>query len=312
MNQLVQLQGTALDAQTVVLNAKNKAGLESNTPPAPGLTSSFYIDNLVTVEHLTLSRPLWPDGTPILQYINRTEIFETDLTAAAGTIPRLGTATAANLAQVEAASYVDDINFSTLQRPGLDRFLSQQVANLLSGIDSAAQMGPSGAAAFSNAVATFTSATYNPTTGAGYLGPQGAYGKNFIQPTTANQVPAGAQPLNYSNGNTFQYGRYHVKQLKQTEVYHRNFGNTSNEFGDSSNEFGRFATTMLYPNSAAAIRGCARPDVPAAHQLGVLRRGREAGGGPPRLRGTGRPNLSGSPHPAKHPVSRVGLTDHHR
>jgi hypothetical protein len=264
LNQLVQLQGTALDAQTVVLNAKNKAGLdESNIPPTPspteppGQPSNFYTDNLVTVEHLTLSRPLWPLGTPILQYINRTETFETDLTNAANAIPTLGIATAANLAHVEAASYVADINFSTLQRPGLDRFLSQQVANLLSGIDSAAQMGPSGAAAFSNAVATFTSATYNPTTGAGYLGPQGAYGKNFIQPTTANQVPAGIQPLNYMDVNTFQLGKYHGKQLKQTQVYHRNFGNTSSVSGDTSNEFGRFVTTSLYPNSAAAIRGAA-------------------------------------------------------
>ena len=247
MNRLVQLQGTVLDAQTVVLNVKNKDGLESNAP-SPGTTSTFYNDNLVTVEHLTLSRPLWPYGTPILQYINRTETFETDLTTAAGTISNLGIAEAANLAQVEAASYVDDINFSTLQRPGLDRFLSQQVTNLLNGIDSAAQLGTSGAAAFSNAVATFTAATYNPTSGAGYLGPRGAYGKNFIQPTTANQVPAGRQPLSYSAGNTFQYGRYHAEQLKKAVVYHRNFG-------DSSGVYGRYVTTKLYPNPAAAIRG---------------------------------------------------------
>jgi hypothetical protein len=136
-------------------------------------------------------------------------------------------------------------------------YLTQQVTTLLGAIDGAAQLGPSGTAAFQSAVAAFTSATYDPATGSGYLGPHGAFGKNFIQPTTYNQTPAGAPTIDYSTGNTFQYGKYHVVRLKQAKVYHRNYGNLSSGYGDPSNLYGRFTTTALYPNSAAAIRGSA-------------------------------------------------------
>jgi len=246
LNQLVQLQGSALDAQTAALYSKLMYGLESNTP-ASGTTSSYYNDNLVTVEHLTMSRPLWPYGTPILNYINRTEVFETDLTSASGIISKVGIGAAANLAQTEASSFTADINLSTLQRPGLDTFMNQQVGSLVSQIDTAAQSGVSGAAAFAAAIQSFTTATYNPTTGSGYLGPRGAYGRYFVQPTTANQVPEATTPLSYSTGNTFSFGRYTAKKLRQTVVYHRNFT-------DSSNEYGKYVTTSLYPNSAVAIR----------------------------------------------------------
>ena len=274
LDHLVQLQGAALDAQTVALNAKRNDELLSDQPGitasgsySPGTTSLFYNANLTTVEHLTLSRPLWPYGTPILDYINRTELFETDLTTAVSSIsgsvsmsiPKLGIAAAANLAQIEAASFTADINLSTLQRPGLDTFMNQQVGTLLTQINAAAQSGPSGAAAFAAAVQSFTTATYDQRTGAGYLGPRGAYGRYFVQPTTANQVPSEAYknaafkpPFPYSTGNTFAYGRYKAKQLLKTATYHRNFGNTSNEI--ASNEFGSFVTTALYPNSAVAIR----------------------------------------------------------
>ena len=187
------------------------------------------------MEHLTLSRPLWPYGTPILDYINRTELFETDLTTAVSIIStKLGIAAAANLAQIEAASFTADINLSTPQRPGLDTFMNQQVGTLLTQINAAAQSGPSGAAAFAAAVQSFTTATYDQTTGAGYLGPRGAYGRYFVQPTTADQVPSEAytyarSALSYSTGNTFAYGRYKAKQLHKTAIYHRNFGDASNE-----------------------------------------------------------------------------------
>lgn len=251
LDHLVQLQGAALDAQTVALNAKRNDGvpLASGTmpltdTPSPGNTSPFYNANLTTVEHLTLSRPLWPYATPILDYINRTELFETDLGNAAGIISTKGIAAAANLAQIEAASFTADINLSTLQRPGLDTFMNQQVGTLLSQINAAAQSGPSGAAAFAAAVNSFTEATYDPTTGAGYLGPRGAYGRYFVQPTTADQVP---KALPYSTGNTFAYGRYKAEKLLKTAIYHRNFGGASNLKGG-------FVTTALFPNSAVAIR----------------------------------------------------------
>ena len=205
LGHLVQLQGAALDAQTVALNAERNDELLSDQPGitasgsySPGTTSLFYNANLTTVEHLTLSRPLWPYGTPILDYINRTELFETDLATAVSSIrigpvsiPKLGIAAAADLAQIEAASFTADINLSTLQRPGLDTFMNQQVGTLLTQINAAAQSGPSGAAAFAAAVQSFTTATYDQTT-ARILGPAGAYGRYFVQPTTANQVPSEA------------------------------------------------------------------------------------------------------------------------
>jgi hypothetical protein len=263
LDHLVLLQGAALDAQTVALNAKRNDGvpLAASPPPltdtaSPGNTSPFYNANLTTVEHLTLSRPLWPYGTPILDYINRTELFETDLGNAAGIISTKGIAAAANLAQIEAASFTADINLSTLQRPGLDTFMNQQVGTLLTQINAAAQSGPSGAAAFAAAVQSFTTATYDQTTGAGYLGPRGAYGRYFVQPTTTNQVPSEAyanvspslKPPNfYSTGNTFAYGRYKAKQLHKTTTYHRNFAGAPTVKGS-------YVTTVLYPNSAVAIR----------------------------------------------------------
>ena len=249
LDNLVQLQGAALDAQTVALNAKRNDGLASaSDTPLPGTTSNFYNANLTTVEHLTLSRPLWPYGTPILDYINRTELFETDLTMAAGIISTKGIAAAANLAQIEAASFTADINLSTPQRPGLDTFMNQQVGTLLSQINAAAQSGPSGEATFAAAVQSFTTATYDPTTVAGYLGPRGAYGRYFVQPTTTNQVPVPKKmALPYTTVNTFAYGRYKAKQLHKTTTYHRNFGGASTVKGS-------FVTTALYPNSAVAIR----------------------------------------------------------
>ena len=129
--------------------------------PLPGTTSPFYNANLTTVEHLTLSRPLWPYGTPILDYINRTELFETDLTTAVSNIPKLGIAAAANLAQIEAASFTADINLSTPQRPGLDTFMNQQVGTLLTQINAAAEKGPSARTQSPHAVQSFTTATYD-------------------------------------------------------------------------------------------------------------------------------------------------------
>jgi hypothetical protein len=243
---LADLQGTALDAATVVLNTKRNDGLESDIP-LPGTTSLFYNDNLTTVEHLTLSRPLWTFGTPILNYINRTELFQTDLATASTLIPKLGIATAASLAGVEAASFTADINLSTPERPGLDTFMGQQVATLLTQINNASQSGTAGAPAFAAAVSSFQQATYNSTTGAGYLGPQGDYGRYFVQPTTADQIPKPTTPLPYSTGNTFALGRYRAKKLHQTAVYHRNFG-------DATNVYGKYVTTALFPNSAVAIR----------------------------------------------------------
>ena len=185
--------------------------------------------------------------TPILDYINRTELFQTDLATAVSSIPKLGIAAAANLAQIEAASFTADINLSTPQRPGLNTFMNQQVGTLLTQINAAVQSGPSGAAAFAAAVNSFKEATYDSTTGAGFLGPQGAYGRYFVQPTIADQVPKTTMPLSYSVGNTFALGRYKAKQLHTTAIYHRNFG-------DASNEYGKYVTTALFPNSAVAIR----------------------------------------------------------
>ena len=263
LDHLVQLQGAALDAQTVALNAKRNDNIKGfSDMPVPGNTSLFYNANLMTVEHLTLSRPLWPYGTPILDYINRTELFETDLATAvisisgsvSMSIPTLGIAAAANLAQIEAASFTADINLSTLQRPGLDTFMNEQVGTLLTQFNAAAQSGPSGAAAFAAAVQSFTTATYDQTTGAGYLGPRGAYGRYFVQPTTLDQIPSAAYanvsftpPFPYSTGNTFAYGRYKAKQLHKTTTYHRNFAGLPTLKGS-------FVTTVLYPNSAVAIR----------------------------------------------------------
>jgi hypothetical protein len=185
--------------------------------------------------------------TPILDYINRTELFQTDLATAVSSIPKLGIEAAANLVQIEAASFTADINLSTPQRPGLNTFMNQQVGTLLTQINAAAQLGPSGAAAFAAAVNSFKEATYDSTTGAGFLGPQGAYGRYFVQPTIADQVPKTTTPLSYSVGNTFALGRYKAKQLHTTAIYHRNFG-------DASNEYGKYVTTALFPNSAVAIR----------------------------------------------------------
>ncbi|MGA7496912.1 MAG: hypothetical protein WBX00_09300 [Isosphaeraceae bacterium] len=64
--------------------------------------------------------------TPILDYINRTELFQTDLATAVSSIPKLGIAAAANLVQIEAASFTADINLSTPQRPCLNTFMNQQ------------------------------------------------------------------------------------------------------------------------------------------------------------------------------------------
>ena len=252
LDHLVLLQGVALDAQTVALNAKRNDGLVSDTP-SPGTTSAFYNSNLTTVEHLTLSRPLWPYGTPILDYTNRTELFETDLATAVKNIQKLGIAAAANLAQIEAASFTADINLSTLQRPGLDTFMNQQVGTLLTQINAAAQSsGPSGAAAFAAAVQSFKTATYDKTNGAGILGPAGCLRPVFRPAHDRQSGTSEVTPLPYSTVNTFAYGRYKTKQLHTTALYHRNFGNTSNEV--ASNEYGNFVTTALYPNSAVAIR----------------------------------------------------------
>ena len=206
------------------------------------------------MEHLTLSRPLWPYGTPILDYINRTELFQTDLATAVSSIPKLGIAAAANLAQIEAASFTADINLSTPQRPGLNTFMNQQVGTLLTQINAAAQSGPSGAAAFAAAVHSFKEATYDQTTGAGFLGPQGAYGRYFVQPTTLDQIPSAAYanvtftpPLSLLHGQHLRLRQIQGEAVAQD--YH-----LPSQLRRSADRNGSFVTTVLYPNSAVAIR----------------------------------------------------------
>ena len=46
-------------------------------------------------------------------------------------------------------------------------------------------------------------------------------------PRPPNQVPSATMPLSYTTGNTFSFGRYTVKRLRQPVVYHRNFSDTS-------------------------------------------------------------------------------------
>jgi len=199
----------------------------------------------VTVEHLTLSRPLWPYGTPLLAYINRTEQFQSALNNAGS---KLDVHVAATQAKAESASYLADIQLATLRRPGLGNYLSQQVDALGGAIDAAAQSGSK--EAFKGAITTFTATTYNKANGDGMLGPRGAYGKHFIQPTTDNQLPAGVPTVAFADANTFAFGRYRGQQVTKEQVFHRNFS-------EAPQRFGRFVTTRVYPTSAAAIRGSA-------------------------------------------------------
>jgi hypothetical protein len=243
---LIQLQGDALQAETVSINTQRQVGLLSANPNdnsrnPVGAPSDFFTANQTVVQQLTLSRPLWPYGTPFLNYLNRTENFESDLATLTSrlnaTMSPIGIEAADRVAHAEAGAFLGDIHLATTQQQVLPQFLDQQVATLLTQVDAAAQSGSQGVPAFTAAVDTFINATYNTQTGEGYLGPQGSYGRHYSQPTL------GALP--YSTTNTFAQGHYRTIELAKTTVYHRNF---------DQSEFGKYVSTDQYPNSAVVIR----------------------------------------------------------
>ena len=181
---LIQLQGDALNAETVVVGAIYDNGLVDGSGNL--LKPDPVLPNQTNVDHLTVSRPLWPVGTPILNIINRTETFEANLSTLAANVSKTITIDVADqIANLEADSFSADIAMSTVHQAGLRDFMDQQVQTLRASINAPPPPGTSGLNDLLNAISTFIEATYNRQTGAGYLGPQGAYGRHFIQPRTA-------------------------------------------------------------------------------------------------------------------------------
>ena len=232
---LLTYQGEAIRSAIDSLDGQLVTGLISRR--------SFDSNAFMAIQELTLSRQVWPLGTPAQEFLVVSTETADELEAVAeglrGVRP-LADPTAAALVRAEAYSYQTEV----LVGAGGNNLIVNSVivadAQLISRVD-AAVGSPDFASQAGSAVQGFADALINP---GGLFGPGGAIGKTFPQPPT---VP---DPLSIGDAATFTNLQYREVVTAAPLVLHRNFTGASDQFG-------RFLSSDLFASPAQAVRNLA-------------------------------------------------------
>ncbi len=232
---LLTYQGEAIRSDIDSLDGQLITGLTSR--------SSFDSNAFMAIQELTLSRQVWPSGTPPQEFLvlstETADGLDSLVQNLQGTSP-LADATAAALVRAEAYSYQTEMLVGSSQNNLITNTVIVADAQLINRVDAAAG-SPGFAAQAASAVQSFDDALINP---GGLFGPGGAIGRTFAQP------PAVPNPLAIGDAATFTNLQYREVVTAAPLVLHRNFSGASNQFG-------RFLTSDLFASPAQAVRDLA-------------------------------------------------------
>ena len=229
---LLVRQGDATRQAVDALKLSHDAGLI-------GL-ATFQERAFLEVQELTLSRDVWPVGTPLQTYYVLARETSDDLASIATTVQAstaLSDASAAALLATEAEAFQSEVLIAASRQPMVARPVVAATSDLIAQV--AAAIGrPDFAATVAQATAGFADALVNP---GGVFGPGGSIGRRYPQ------LPVVPDPLSIQDAATFDKLQYRQVETTAPILLHRNFSSASNRYG-------RFMSTETFASPTEAVR----------------------------------------------------------
>ena len=244
---LVDLQGTALEATESQWNQRRLAGLYT------GINATyFYVkDATTTIRQMTLSRPLWPMGTPNLSLYQRADTLahnlQLDVVNPLESQDPPTPATAKAIALAEATAFQADFDATLTARPFLRFLADSAAASLKKNLSVIGQPGINPASQAQVAQLQFSSTMF---AGQGLFGPQGPLSAVFTAPL--NPFPYSQ----YYRLYTFAGAQVAVNVLAQATTYYRAFSDPVNNVPPvvENNYKGAYLSTQDSFDSSLAIQ----------------------------------------------------------
>lgn len=230
--ELLVRQGESLRLAVDALKRQHDLGLIN--------LSTFNNDAYLEIQELTLSRDVWPAGTPLQTFLVMATETSDDLTAIATFVQSTSTVTdeqAAAVLRSEALAFQAEANLGASQQPRIAAPVNQATATFVAAVDAAIGQ-PDFDARVATAAAGFADALVKP---GGAFGPGGSLGRRIAQP------PQVETPLSIEDAATFANLQYTQVVTTSTLVVHRNFSS-------SSNRYGRFMSSDVFRSPAQAVR----------------------------------------------------------
>lgn len=230
--ELLVQQGEAVRRGVETLRFQYELGLISQP--------TFFNDAYLEVQELTLSRDVWPAGTPLQTFLVMATETSGDLTAIATAIQSTSQITdqlAALMLKAEVLAFQAEANLGATRLPRVAEPVNQATETFLAAVDSAVG-DPDFDAQVVTAAAGFAAALVEP---GGAFAPGGSIGRRIAQP------PQVETPLSIEDAATFANLQYTQVVTTSTLVLHRNFSSASNRYG-------RFMSTDVFRSPAQAVR----------------------------------------------------------
>ncbi|WP_148594702.1 hypothetical protein [Aquisphaera giovannonii] len=202
--------------------------------------ATFNSDAYQEIQQLTLSRQVWPAGTPLQTFLVMATETSNDLTAVSALVQTTSTITDAQAAAVmksEVLAFQGEALLGATQQPRVAAPVIQATTTFIAQVDAAIGQ-PDFASRIATATAGFANALVNA---GGAFGPGGSLGRHIQQP------PAVPTPLSIADAATFANLQYRQVVTTSTLVLSRNFSSAATRFG-------RFMTTAVFSSPAQAIR----------------------------------------------------------
>jgi hypothetical protein len=245
---LIDLQGDALAATENQWNQRRLAGLYGSGANA----TYFYVkDATTTTRQLTLSRPLWPMGTPDLSLYQRADTLAHNLafdvvSPLEGQNPS-SAATAKAVSLAEARAFRADFDATLTARPFLRFLADTAAASLKKNLRVIGLPGINPASQAQVALLQFTSTMF---AGAGLFGPQGPLSAGFTAPV--NPFPY----RQYFRLYTFTNAQVTETVLAQPTTYYRAFSDPVDNVPPvvENNYKGSYLSTQDSFSSSAVIQ----------------------------------------------------------
>jgi hypothetical protein len=244
---LIDLQGNALTATERQWNARRLAGLYRGAN-----ATYFYVkDATTTIRQLTLSRPLWPMGTPNLSLYQRADTLAHNLEFdVVGPLESQNppSATAAKaLGLAETRAFQADFDATLTARPFLRFLADTAAASLKHNLSVIGLPGINPASQAQVAQSQFASSMF---AGAGLFGPQGPLSAVFTAPV--NPFPYSQ----YFRLYTFTNAQVTETVLTQPTTYYRAFSDPVNNAPPAveNNYKGSYLSTQETFSPSAAIQ----------------------------------------------------------
>ncbi len=236
LNTLLQFQGEATRSAINSYKAQLDTGLIART-------SYFNEDVFLVIQEMTLSRKVWPVGTPLQEYLVLSDEANQGLDALVLNLNtpgpgQLSDAAADAVVHAESYAYQTEVLLGSTRSPLITNTVTLAVGRLVSHVDAAV-----GQSDFTTQVQaaeqTFKATLVDPS---GLFGSHGTLGRFIKQP------PSVPDPLrNIDDVATFANLQYREVKTTAPVVVYRSFSVLANLRG-------RFLSTQLFATAAQAVR----------------------------------------------------------